>query len=117
MIVRRMSHLLGALAILALLVTGHAMAEARGNSGVAGHMVICAGGQIVVVPVDDDGVPLGPAHICPDCALSFVAMEPATGGAPGHVVAATVIEWSFGSQCAVGLARAQACARAPPWPA
>jgi hypothetical protein len=68
--------------ILALLVTltSQQMAVARGQAAVAGEMVLCTGlGSVVTVNVDADGQPTGPAHICPDCALSlmFAVADPA----------------------------------------
>lgn len=60
---------------LALLIglTGQQMALARGQGSAVGQMVLCIGGQAVSVAIDDEGKPAGPAHICPDCALNFMA--------------------------------------------
>ncbi|SEQ12101.1 hypothetical protein [Thalassovita taeanensis] len=60
---------------LMLALTGQAMAVARGMPPAAGGMVLCTGTGPVSVLVDADGQPVGPPHICPDCALSlFVAL-------------------------------------------
>ena len=64
-------HIAGALALILVLTSG-AMAVARGQTMAAGSIVICAGGGPVSIPVDADGNPTGPAHICPDCALSLL---------------------------------------------
>lgn len=61
-----------AVALSALLVlTGHSMAQARMAPGPQGHIVLCTGTGPLAVLVDVDGQPTGPAHICPDCAISL----------------------------------------------
>ena len=71
-----MKHFRPAFAIvLALLVTltSQQMAVARGQAAVAGEMVLCTAlNGVVTVKVDASGKPTGPAHICPDCALSLI---------------------------------------------
>lgn len=61
--------------ILALVValTSGTMAVARGQVRSGDRIVICSGLGIVTVEVDAQGNPVGPVHICPDCALSFLA--------------------------------------------
>jgi len=62
-----------------LALTGQAMAVARGASSTTEQMVICSGNGPVTLSVDENGQPTGPAHICPDCALSLLVsidMEP-----------------------------------------
>lgn len=54
-------------------LTGQAMAVARGMSSASGEMVICTGNGAVTLSIDENGDPAGPAHICPDCALSLIA--------------------------------------------
>lgn len=54
---------------LMLVITGQSMAVARGMTSPTGTMVICTGTGPVVVPIDSDGQPTGPAYICPDCTL------------------------------------------------
>jgi len=61
-----------------LVFTGQSMALARFMSSPSGEMVLCTGTGPLAIQVDDEGNPVGPAHICPDCALSFFA-------AVGHV--------------------------------
>ena len=53
------------------------MAVARGQATALGSMVLCTGSGPVSVPVDAGGKPTGPAHICPDCALSLFAAQAA----------------------------------------
>jgi hypothetical protein len=66
---------LGLLLALMLALTGQSMAVARGSARVAGEVVLCTGQGAVAVQVDENGQPTGPAHICPDCALSLFAMD------------------------------------------
>jgi len=58
---------------LMIALTSGAMAIARGQSGAAGSIVLCTGTGPISVLVDGDGQPIGPVHICPDCALSLFA--------------------------------------------
>ncbi|MBU2891171.1 DUF2946 family protein [Celeribacter halophilus] len=59
---------------LLLVVTSQSMAVARGTMRDAtGAVVICTGTGPLTVLTDADGQPVGPAHICPDCALSVIA--------------------------------------------
>jgi len=58
--------------LLAILIalTSVTMAVARGQMRDAtGTMVLCTGAGAVTVQVDANGEPVGPAHICPDCAI------------------------------------------------
>ena len=64
------SYLALALAFV-LILTGQSMALARTAPGPDGQIVLCTGTGPVAVLVDDQGQPVGPSHICPDCALSL----------------------------------------------
>ncbi|WP_116598069.1 hypothetical protein [Primorskyibacter marinus] len=64
---------------LVLTLTAQSMALARGQTMVAGQMVLCTGAGVVTVQVDAEGNPVSPSHICPDCALNLlmaVAADP-----------------------------------------
>lgn len=57
-----------------LLVTSQSMAVARGTMvDATGTMVLCTGTGPITVLMDETGEPIGPRHICPDCALSVIA--------------------------------------------
>ncbi|MFY0680925.1 MAG: hypothetical protein JXR13_10160 [Thalassovita sp.] len=56
---------------LILVMTAQTMAVARGAPAAVGQMELCSGSSAIVVLVDANGVPVEPAHLCPDCALSF----------------------------------------------
>lgn len=62
------------LVALLLIVTSQSMAVARGTMRDAtGATVLCTGTGPITVLTDADGQPIGPTHICPDCALSVIA--------------------------------------------
>ena len=62
-----------------MVLTSLSMAVARTAPDAAGQMVLCSGEGSVVVRVDEDGQPIGPAHYCPDCAMSaLTGVEPAS---------------------------------------
>lgn len=65
--------LTGVLMALMLVLTGQSMAIARGTPGPSGEMVLCTGTGPITVLVDENGQPVGQAHICPDCAFAFFA--------------------------------------------
>lgn len=59
--------------VLALLValTSQELAAARGHVGQ--EVVLCTGGGLVTVTLDENGKPTGPAHFCPDGVGNFIA--------------------------------------------
>lgn len=59
--------------IVVLLLTAQGLAAARGQARVAGEMVLCAGGKLITVLVDDQGRPVERLVICPDMALSLMS--------------------------------------------
>ncbi|WP_283426483.1 hypothetical protein [Shimia sagamensis] len=68
-----------ALMALVLVLTGHSMAIARGMTGPEGFAEYCIGESAVMVPVDADGNPTGPAHLCPEVSfslLNWIAVDP-----------------------------------------
>ncbi|SFK03421.1 DUF2946 family protein [Celeribacter neptunius] len=57
-----------------LIVTSQSMAVARGTMrDASGAVVLCTGTGPITVLTDADGQPIGPSHICPDCALTVIA--------------------------------------------
>ncbi|MEQ9695068.1 hypothetical protein [Shimia sp. SDUM112013] len=48
------------------------MAIARGMPTASGFMELCIGTGPVMVPVDAEGNPTGPSHICPEFSLSLM---------------------------------------------
>ena len=55
---------------VSLVLTSGAMAVARGQTqDSVGNIILCTGHGVVWVAIDSNGDPVGPIHICPDCAL------------------------------------------------
>lgn len=99
---------------LCLAATSLTMAVARGQTRVAGEIVICTGYGIATLSVDAEGRPTGPAHICPDMALGLIA---ALGAVAPLVIRpeGDVAELSVAALKHRGsLARQPARARSPP---
>ncbi len=59
--------------IAVLLLTGGAMAVARGQTDSASLAVICTGQGPVMIALGPDGEPVAPPHYCPDGALALLA--------------------------------------------
>lgn len=103
------------LLVAVLTFTGHSMAIARGMSPAIGMMELCTGDQVVMVHMDADGEPTGPAHICPEFSLMLMDML-----SPAPSMAAPCVARSerqvLVQQAAVAPALVvQASARAPPF--
>ena len=59
---------------VSLTAMGLAAASARGQTRAEGRvMVLCSGGGLVQVTLDEDGSPTGETHLCPDLAASLLA--------------------------------------------
>ena len=75
----RLRKYVAAVMALVLVLTGHSMAIARGMTGPAGFAEYCIGESAVMVPVDAEGNPTGPAHLCPEVSfslLNWIAVDP-----------------------------------------
>jgi hypothetical protein len=60
--------------IVAMAAMGYAAAMARGQSQAGGQvLVLCSGGGLVQVTLDENGRPTGDTHICPDLAFGLLA--------------------------------------------
>ncbi|WP_299907369.1 hypothetical protein [uncultured Paracoccus sp.] len=71
--------------ILSVLLTGHALAAARGQAQIGERLVLCTGHAVVVV-YGPDGAPVESPYFCPDMALALLAAlsdaDPAADPAP-----------------------------------
>ena len=67
------ARLVALIGLAALVLTGAAAASARGHASIGGVMVICTGAGPVQIVVGADGMPVGPQHLCPDCAMTALA--------------------------------------------
>ncbi|MBR9843632.1 MAG: hypothetical protein GYB25_10750 [Rhodobacteraceae bacterium] len=68
----RLRQPLAILLVAVLVLTGHSMAIARGMPMPADQIELCTGSGPVMMAVDAEGNPTGPAHICPDFSLSLL---------------------------------------------
>lgn len=68
--IRRLTSLLLA---LTLALTSVTMAVARGQTRLAGEVVICSGAGVTTITVDQNGQPVHQIHICPDMVLGLMA--------------------------------------------
>jgi hypothetical protein len=59
---------------LMLAATSITLAVARGQTRIGGQVaVLCSGGGMLVVTLDAEGKPTGPAHLCPELAVGLFA--------------------------------------------
>lgn len=70
---RTMRRGLSLLLILLLALMGQSLAQARGQTIVAGQVVLCSGYTVRVVEIGLDGKPVKELQICPDMALTVIA--------------------------------------------
>jgi hypothetical protein len=106
---------LAALLALSLVISGQAIAQAKGASPATGQLVICTGAGAVTVFTDADGNPTAPPHLCPDCILGALAGPPTEPAAlPARTLTATRLVWPVPEQVFANPGLATAQARAPP---
>lgn len=67
---------------LLLVLMGQSLAVARGQTQVAGQIILCAGGTVSVVQIGPDGTPVTAPVYCPDMALSLLQAVDAPSAAP-----------------------------------
>ncbi|MDU8929874.1 hypothetical protein RXV86_21010 [Alisedimentitalea sp. MJ-SS2] len=72
----------GIVLTLMLVLTSQSMAVARGMPNATGEIILCTSEGIVSVAVDENGQPVDPPHICPDCAMSLFAFVAETSPFP-----------------------------------
>lgn len=115
--------MIAALLAVILALTSVTMAVARGQTRVAGEMVLCSGYGIVVLhldaagnPVDGPGgAPGGAVHLCPDMVLSMLAALPLAEVLPQRPAPArATLALPFALVLPSGLAPGLVRARGPP---
>lgn len=105
---------IAAVLVVVLVLTGHSMAVARGMPGVDGYAEYCLGHSAVMVPVDAEGNPIGPAHFCPDATMTLLAAVTPVTVMPVPVSGmARALEWEVKERQDVIRAVSRS-ARAPP---
>lgn len=99
---------------LVVAVTSQQMMVMRGQNMAVGEMILCTGQGPVSVSVDENGQPTGPAHICPDCALSLLDFAPVSQHDPIFAAAQLSLTWVPHSVTSTRHAKPNTCARGPP---
>ncbi|MFP4274682.1 MAG: hypothetical protein ACLFRU_06615 [Paracoccaceae bacterium] len=100
---------------ITLVLTAQSMAAARGQAVAVGEMVICTGAGVMSLPVDAEGNPTGPPHVCPDCTLSLFVAEGAPMPALWRGLVLSAIEFpQRPAAVSEGLAAGLPLAREPP---
>ncbi len=100
---------------LVIAATSQQFAAARGVAmSAAGEVVLCTGQGLVTVTLDDQGNPIGPVHICPDCVLSVMAFVPATDDLSAAVFHMQVLVQGAEAVIQTRSIHSLAKARAPP---
>jgi len=79
MLLRARSLFLTAMIALSLVVSGQAIALAKGASPATGYMVLCTGHGTVILFTDENGDPTATPHLCPDCTLATLTATPDAG--------------------------------------
>lgn len=111
----RIHRFAGFLLALTIALTSVTMAQARGQTrDAAGLMIICSGAGIVQVQVDAEGNPVGPAHICPDCALGALNFAEAPMARLVPERAPDRLRFVVEPVSLIGLVRSEPRARGPP---
>ncbi len=102
--------------ILAMTAMGFAAAAARGQTDLGGQVVVlCSGGGLVQVTLDESGAPTGETHLCPDLAFGLLAaLEVSPPDVARPFVAATDAPGAVADVVPHGRAPGAAQARGPP---
>lgn len=115
MMIRLIRHpLLAAVMVAVMVLTGHAMASARGMPGAAGEITLCTGTGPLTVLADENGQPVAAPHICPDCALGLFAAVWGSPEVPQHPVARADVLRPVAILAFSGAYTLAAVARSPP---
>ena len=100
---------------LLLVLTGQSMAQVRMAPGIGGEMVLCTGTGPITVVTDENGDPVGPPHVCPECAMSLFAAVPVAPAQPGSPAGEVrKRRWPWRASDMVQAAVPAASARDPP---
>ena len=98
-------------------LTSVALGQARGQMRMGDRVVICSGAGPVTIEIDAQGNPVGPGHVCPDCALSVMAAQPVARAEPVAPDAMRLAQPALHTAMQIGQAGPQTLrARGPPRP-
>lgn len=91
---RPLQSLVALILAVAMTVMGYGAAAARGQTTIEGRvLVLCSGGGLVQITLDENGQPTGQSHLCPDLAygvLAAIDSPPPQVTAPACVVSETL---------------------------
>ena len=91
---RPLQSLVALILTVAMTVMGYGAAAARGQTTVEGRvLVLCSGGGLIQITLDENGQPTGQSHLCPDLAYSVLAAidsVPPQVMAPARVLSETL---------------------------
>ncbi len=100
---------------LLIAVTSQQMATARGMAYDAnGQVILCTGQGPITVTVNTQGEPMGVVHICPDCALSLVAVFATPPSVPARVVHSKTLSQTSDTASLIKIRAEPPNARGPP---
>ncbi len=99
---------------LTLALAGQAMAQLRVASGPAGMIEICTGSGLVRMLADEDGAPLAPTHICPDCVMLMLSDHCPPASVAPHVPRVSQLTLHQITAHAASLVCVRPSARSPP---
>ncbi len=113
-VMKRIRKHIAVILALVMVLTGHSMAIARGMPAATGFMELCTGTGPVMVPMDAQGNPTGPAHICPDFTLSLMDAVAVPQGILMQLSGSVHIIWDAEVALFIGVQAIAPSARDPP---
>ena len=103
------------LMVVTLALTSLTMAVARGETHIAGEVVICTGYGVTTISVDQNGDPAGPVQLCPDMVLAMMSALDTPAPSVTRPEGARQVVPLATPAAASSLARPTPRARAPPF--
>ncbi|MEP2030756.1 MAG: hypothetical protein ABJI96_18840 [Paracoccaceae bacterium] len=100
--------------VVVMVLTAHSMAVARGSAMSMGQIVLCTGTGPVLVNVDEDGQPVSPPHICPECALTEFSVVEEPGYSIDRPLETSKVQWNVLAIISANAQRRSTSARDPP---
>ena len=99
--------------ILSLMLTGFALASARGQAVIGERVVLCSG-HVVVLTYGPDGTPTESPHFCPDMALALLAALAAPAFQPAPLALSKAAVFTAPSRSVLVFSSVAAKSRDPP---
>jgi hypothetical protein len=100
---------------LLIAVTSQQMAMARGMArDASGQVILCTSQGVMTVTLDAQGEPMGPVHICPDCALTLMAFADTVIAAESAVIYIQILAQTPVTALQIPVIPTRTQARGPP---